>query len=89
LPLHLGGPLLDGVAGVLSEANLIVILRAPVRMLNAVNLSIVGFGGRFLPGAPTPADRRFVVMVLAVAAAERGADCSNASGERRARAISR
>jgi NADH:ubiquinone oxidoreductase subunit K len=61
-----------GVYGVLSRQNLIVILMSLELMLNAVNLSIVGFGRAFLPGAPADPSgpQVFVVMVLAVAAAE-------------------
>ncbi len=61
-----------GVYGVLSRQNLIVILMSLELMLNAVNLSFVAFGRAFLPGAPADANgpQIFVVMVLAVAAAE-------------------
>lgn len=61
-----------GVYGVLSRHNLIVILMSLELMLNAVNLTLVAFGRAFLPsGPPDPNGAQvFVVMVLAVAAAE-------------------
>ena len=61
-----------GVYGVLTRQNLIVILMSLELMLNAVNLSIVSFGRAFLPKSPPDVSgpQVFVVMVLAVAAAE-------------------
>ena len=64
-----------GVYGVLSRQNIIVILMSLELMLNSVNLAIVSFGRHFIAGpsaedisASTP--QAFVVIVLAVAAAE-------------------
>ncbi|MBI4603461.1 MAG: NADH-quinone oxidoreductase subunit NuoK [Planctomycetes bacterium] len=61
-----------GVYGVLSRQNLIVILMSLELMLNAVNLSTIAFGRAFLPASPPDPSgpQVFVVMVLAVAAAE-------------------
>jgi NADH-quinone oxidoreductase subunit K len=61
-----------GVIGVLTRRNLIVVLMSVELMLNAVNLAFVGFN-RMWPGAPgDPAldGQVFVLMVIAVAAAE-------------------
>jgi NADH-quinone oxidoreductase subunit K len=61
-----------GVYGVLSRPNVLVMLMSLEIMLNAVNLSLVSLGKVFL--ATRPADPSaplvFVLMVLAVAAAE-------------------
>jgi NADH:ubiquinone oxidoreductase subunit K len=72
-PLYLSAALFAvGVYGVLSRQNLIIILMSLELMLNAVNLSLVAFGRAFLtrdsgdPNGP----QVFVVIVLAVAAAE-------------------
>jgi NADH:ubiquinone oxidoreductase subunit K len=72
-PLYLSAALFAvGVYGVLSRQNLIIILMSLELMLNAVNLSLVAFGRAFLtresidPSGP----QVFVVIVLAVAAAE-------------------
>jgi NADH-quinone oxidoreductase subunit K len=61
-----------GVYGVLSRQNLILVLMSLELMLNAVNLSLIGFGRAFLPSAPADPSgpQVFVIMVLAVAAAE-------------------
>lgn len=61
-----------GVYGVLTRSNLIVILMSLELMLNAVNLSLVAFGRAFLGDSPKDASgpQVFVIMVLAVAAAE-------------------
>ena len=61
-----------GIYGVLTRRNLIVILMSLELMLNAVNLSLVAFGRAFLPKGPhdVSGPQVFVVMVLAVAAAE-------------------
>ena len=61
-----------GVYGVLSRQNLIVILMSLELLLNAVNLALVAFGRAFLPAQPTDPSgpQVFVMMVLAVAAAE-------------------
>lgn len=71
--LHLSAAIFSiGVYGVLTRSNLIVILMSLEIMLNAVNLSLVAFGRAFLtdqtrdPSGP----QVFVIMVLAVAAAE-------------------
>ncbi len=61
-----------GVVGALTRRNLIVILMSIELMLNAVNLAFVGFN-RMWPGAPGAPDAQgqvFVLMVIAVAAAE-------------------
>ena len=61
-----------GVYGVLSRQNLIVILMSLELMLNAVNLALVAFGRAFLTAKPIDPSgpQVFVMMVLAVAAAE-------------------
>lgn len=63
-----------GVYGVLSRQNVLVILMCVELMLNGANLALVAFGRAFLPLADGAAkagqSQAFVVMVLAVAAAE-------------------
>jgi NADH-quinone oxidoreductase subunit K len=64
-----------GVWGVLARQNLIVILMSLELMLNAVNLALIAFGRAFLGRPPLTAEavntpQVFVLMVLAVAAAE-------------------
>lgn len=61
-----------GVYGVLSRHNLLVILMSLELMLNAVNIALVSFGRAFLAGSPADptSPQVFVIMVLAVAAAE-------------------
>jgi len=61
-----------GLYGLLTRQNLIVILMCLELMLNAVNLSLVAFGRAFLgTAAKDPSGPQvFVVIVLAVAAAE-------------------
>lgn len=63
-----------GVFGILSRQNVLVILMCLELMLNGANLAIVAFARAFLPANPgsTSAAQAFVVMVLAVAAAEAG-----------------
>ncbi len=65
-----------GVYGILSRQNLIIILMCIELMLNSVNLALVAFGRAFLGGPIPPAEPNlgqvFVIMVLAVAAAEAG-----------------
>ena len=61
-----------GVVGVLTRRNLIVMLMSIELMLNAVNLAVVGFN-RLWPGEPGAIamdGQIFVLMVIAVAAAE-------------------
>ena len=61
-----------GVIGVLVRRNLIVVLMSIELMLNAVNLAFVGFN-RAWPGeagAPALDGHVFVLLVIAVAAAE-------------------
>jgi NADH-quinone oxidoreductase subunit K len=61
-----------GVVGVLTRRNLIVMLMSIELMLNAVNLAFVGFN-RLWPGEPGAIamdGQIFVLMVIAVAAAE-------------------
>ena len=64
-----------GVYGVLSRQNIIVLLMSLELMLNAVNLALVSFGRAFLNQpiageAGESTSQVFVIMVLAVAAAE-------------------
>lgn len=61
-----------GVYGILTRQNLIVILMCLELMLNAVNLSLIAFGRAFLSTATKDASgpQVFVIIVLAVAAAE-------------------
>jgi NADH-quinone oxidoreductase subunit K len=61
-----------GVYGVLSRQNLIILLMSLELLLNGVNLAIVAFGRAFLAASPEdPSGAQvFVVIVLAVAAAE-------------------
>ncbi len=65
-----------GVYGVLSRQNLIVILMCVELMLNSVNIAIVALGRAALAADPPPVSPNmpqiFVIMVLAVAAAEAG-----------------
>jgi NADH-quinone oxidoreductase subunit J len=63
-----------GTYGVLSRQNILVILMSLELMLNGVNLSLVAFGRAFLAQRPADASgpQAFVVVVLAVAAAEAG-----------------
>ncbi len=61
-----------GVVGVLMRRNVIVVLMSIELMLNAANLAFVGFN-RAWPGsqgAPALDGQIFVLMVIAVAAAE-------------------
>ena len=61
-----------GVVGVATRRNLIVVLMSIELMLNAVNLAFVGFN-RHWPGSegsPALDGQVFVLMVIAVAAAE-------------------
>lgn len=61
-----------GVLGVATRRNLIVMLMSIELMLNAVNLAFVGFN-RMWPGEPGAIaldGQIFVLMVIAVAAAE-------------------
>jgi len=70
-----------GVYGVLSRQNIIVLLMSLELMLNAVNVVLIAFGRAFI-GAPGAGDvsagttHAFVVIVLAVAAAEAGVGLS-------------
>jgi len=61
-----------GVYGVLSRQNALVMLMCLELMLNAVNLAVVSFGRAFLPTRQPDASEPmvFVLMVIAVAAAE-------------------
>jgi len=61
-----------GVLGVATRRNLIVILMSIELMLNAVNLAFVGFNRIWsqVEGVPTVDGQIFVLMVIAVAAAE-------------------
>ena len=66
-----------GVYGVLSRQNIIVILMSLELMLNGVNLAIISFGRYFitaegakLSAAGASTSQVFVLIVLAIAAAE-------------------
>ena len=66
-----------GVYGVLSRQNIIVILMSLELMLNGVNLAIISFGryfitpeGSALSGTGASSSQIFVIIVLAIAAAE-------------------
>ena len=61
-----------GVLGVATRRNLIVMLMSIELMLNAVNLAFVGFNRIWsqVEGAPAIDGQIFVLMVIAVAAAE-------------------
>jgi NADH-quinone oxidoreductase subunit K len=61
-----------GVVGALSRRNVIVILMSIELMLNAVNLALVGFNRVWagVEGAATYGGQVFVLMIIAVAAAE-------------------
>ena len=57
-----------GAYGVLARRNLLIILMSLELMLNGINVALVAFGSRF--GAAAPAGQVFVLLVMAVAAAE-------------------
>jgi NADH:ubiquinone oxidoreductase subunit K len=57
-----------GAYGVLARRNLLIILMSLELMLNGVNVSLVAFASRF--GAGASAGQVFVLLVMAVAAAE-------------------
>jgi NADH-quinone oxidoreductase subunit K len=61
-----------GVLGVATRRNLIVMLMSIELMLNAVNLAFVGFNRIWsqVEGVPVIDGQIFVLMVIAVAAAE-------------------
>jgi len=61
-----------GVLGVATRRNLIVMLMSIELMLNAVNLAFVGFNRIWsqVDGVPMVDGQIFVLMVIAVAAAE-------------------
>ena len=61
-----------GAYGVLARRNSLVVLMSLELMLNAANLAIVALGRAFLPAraADPSAPQVFVLLVLAVAAAE-------------------
>jgi NADH-quinone oxidoreductase subunit K len=61
-----------GVLGVATRRNLIVMLMSIELMLNAANLAFVGFNRIWsqIEGVPTIDGQVFVLMVIAVAAAE-------------------
>ncbi len=61
-----------GAVGVLTRRNLIVMLMSIELMLNAVNLAFVGFNRIWaqVDGVPAIDGQVFVLMVIAVAAAE-------------------
>ena len=74
--LFVAGIFCIGVYGILSRQNIIVILMCIELMLNSVNLALVAFGRAALASDPDIASPNmpqiFVIMVLAVAAAEAG-----------------
>jgi NADH:ubiquinone oxidoreductase subunit K len=63
-----------GIYGVLTRQNVLVILMCVELILNGANLALVAFGRAFLAGpdgaSAAKLSQAFVVMVLAVAAAE-------------------
>ena len=61
-----------GTVGALTRRNVIVILMSIELMLNAVNLALVGFNrvGAGVEGAARFEGQIFVLMIIAVAAAE-------------------
>jgi NADH-quinone oxidoreductase subunit K len=61
-----------GVVGVLLRRNVIAVLLSIELMLNAVNLAFIGFNRAWPGGEAAPAfdGQVFVLMVIAVAAAE-------------------
>ena len=65
-----------GVYGVLARRNLIIVLMSVERMLNGVNLALAGFArhavvaGEAAADGAAPAGQVFVLMSMAVAAAE-------------------
>jgi NADH-quinone oxidoreductase subunit K len=65
-----------GLYGILSRQNVLVILMCVELLLNSVNLALVALGRAALASQPAPASPNapqiFVLMVLAVAAAEAG-----------------
>ena len=65
-----------GIYGILSRQNIIIILMCVELMLNSVNLALVAFGRAALASSPPPTNpsmpQVFIIMVLAVAAAEAG-----------------
>ncbi len=65
-----------GVYGILSRQNIIIILMCVELMLNSVNLTFVALGRAAIASTPLPDSpsmpQVFVIMVLAVAAAEAG-----------------
>lgn len=65
-----------GVYGVLSRQNLLIILMCIELILNSVNIALVALGRAALSGPVPPENPNmaqiFVIMVLAVAAAEAG-----------------
>jgi NADH-quinone oxidoreductase subunit K len=59
-----------GVFGVIARRNVLIVLMSVELMLNAVNIAFVAFS-RFYPGASkAPAGHVFVLLTMAVAAAE-------------------
>lgn len=57
-----------GAYGVLARRNLLIVLMSLELMLNGVNVALVAAGLRF--GAQAPVGQVFVLLVMAVAAAE-------------------
>jgi NADH:ubiquinone oxidoreductase subunit K len=57
-----------GAYGVLARRNLLIILMSLELMLNGINVALVAFGTRL--GAASSAGQVFVLLVMAVAAAE-------------------
>jgi NADH-quinone oxidoreductase subunit K len=59
-----------GVFGVIARRNVLIVLMSIELMLNGVNIAFVAFA-RFYPGASqAPAGHIFVLLTMAVAAAE-------------------
>jgi NADH:ubiquinone oxidoreductase subunit K len=57
-----------GAYGVLARRNLLIILMSLELMLNGINVALVALGTRF--GVTAPSGQVFVLLVMAVAAAE-------------------
>lgn len=59
-----------GAYGVLARRNLLIVLMSVELMLNGVNIALVAFARRYAAASPTPHGQIFVLIVMAVAAAE-------------------
>jgi NADH-quinone oxidoreductase subunit K len=59
-----------GVFGVLARRNVLIVLMSVELMLNGVNVAFVAFSRFFPHGSHAPAGQVFVLLTMAVAAAE-------------------